>query len=107
MEATAAVEIFSRSISLRKLEYTTFVGDGDSSSFGRVKEALEKKIGVEYVIVKEECVGHVQKRLGTALRKYKSDMNGKKLSDEKTVGGKNRLTDKVNVELLWQSYQGK
>ena len=35
MEATAAVEIFSRSISLRKLKYTTFVGDGDSSSYGR------------------------------------------------------------------------
>jgi hypothetical protein len=105
MEATAAVEIFSRSISSRKLKYTTFVGDGDSSSFGWVKEALEKKFGVEYVIVKEECVGHVQKRLGTALRKYKSDMKGKKLSDGKTVGGKNRLTDKVIDRM--QNFYGK
>ena len=36
MEAVAAVEIFSRSIEKRKLKYTTFVGDGNSSSFGRV-----------------------------------------------------------------------
>ena len=36
MESAAAVEIFSRSISTRNLKYTTFVGDGDSSSFGRV-----------------------------------------------------------------------
>jgi hypothetical protein len=31
-----------------------------------VKEALEKKFGTGYEIKKEECVGHVQKRLGTA-----------------------------------------
>ena len=45
------------------MKYTTFVGDGDSSSFGRVKEALEQKFNAEYIIVKEECVGHVHKRL--------------------------------------------
>ena len=39
MEAVAAVDIFSRSIDSRQLKYTTFVGDGDSSCFGRVKEA--------------------------------------------------------------------
>ena len=95
METVAAVEIFSRSIEKRKLKYTTFVGDGNSSSFGRVKAALDEKFGPDYEIKKEECVGHVQKRLGTALRKYKKDNKGKKLSDGKTVGGKGRLTDKV------------
>ena len=67
MEAASAVEIFCRSISSRNLKYTTFVGDGDSSSYGRVKEALEEKFGPDYEVCKEECVGHVQKRLGTAL----------------------------------------
>ena len=61
MEATAAVEIFTTSVSSRKLKYTTFVGDGDSSSYGRVKEAQEEKFGSDYQIRKEECVGHVQK----------------------------------------------
>jgi hypothetical protein len=104
MEAVAAVAIFSRSINTRQLKYTTFVGDGDSSSFGRVKEALEREFGVAYEIKKEECVGHVQKRLGTALRKYKND-KGKKLSDGKSVGGKGRLTDKVIDKR--QNYYGK
>ena len=57
MEAVAAVEIFSRSITARQLKYTTFVDDGDSSSFGRVKETLEKKFGPTYEIMKDECVG--------------------------------------------------
>ncbi|CAB3995288.1 Hypothetical predicted protein [Paramuricea clavata] len=95
MEAVSAVDIFSRSIATRKLKYTTFVGDGDSSSFGRVKEALDNKFGAAYEIKKEECVGHVQKRLGSGLRRYKNDMKGKKLLDGKSVGGKGRLTDKV------------
>ena len=44
---------------------------------------------------KEECVGHVQKRMGTGLREYKRKNRGRKLRDGKTVGGSNRLTDKV------------
>ncbi|XP_028405772.1 uncharacterized protein LOC114528348 [Dendronephthya gigantea] len=56
-------------------------------------------------IRKEECVGHVQKRLGTALRKYKNDHKGKKLSDGKSVGGKGRLTDKTIDKM--QNYYGK
>ena len=55
METVAAVEIFSRSIEKRKLKYTAFVGDGDSSSFGRVKAALDEKFGPDYEIKKEEC----------------------------------------------------
>ena len=105
MEATAAVEIFTRSISSRKLKYTTFVGDVNSTSYGRVKEALEEKFGSDYQIRKEECVGHVQKRLGTALRKYKKDKKGNKLSDGKSVGGKGWLTDKIIDQM--QNYYGK
>ena len=33
MEASAAVEIFSRSVETQRLKYTTFVGDGDSGCF--------------------------------------------------------------------------
>ena len=62
MEAVAAVDIFSRSINSRQLKYATFVGDsgGDSSCFGRVKEAMFAKCGDTYEVTKEECVGHVQ-----------------------------------------------
>ena len=40
METSAAVEMFSRSVKNLHLIYTTFVGDGDSSCFGRVREAM-------------------------------------------------------------------
>ena len=53
---------------------------------------------------KEECVGHVQKRLGTALRDYKAKIKNSKLADEKTVGRKGRLT-KVSIDKM-QNYYG-
>ena len=65
---TGAKEICFRSVSTRNLKYTTFVGDGDSDCFPNVKEECHKKFKDNNVIVTEECVGHVQKRLGTALR---------------------------------------
>ena len=61
------------------------MGDGDSSCFGRVKEAMNEKCGDNYVVCKEECVGHVQKRFGRTLRKYKAKMKGQNLSDGKGV----------------------
>ena len=42
-------------------------------------------------IVKFECVGYVQKRMGTRLRNLKSSMKG--LDDGKCIGRKGRLTD--------------
>ncbi|XP_065068314.1 uncharacterized protein LOC135693699 [Rhopilema esculentum] len=105
MESSAAVDIFSRSIEKRHLKYTTYVGDGDSNSFGKVKAAIQDKYGDRYPIVKEDCVGHIQKRMGTALRSYKKGKKGMKLSDGKTVGGKARLTDLVIDKI--QGYYGK
>lgn len=45
--------------------------------------------------IKKECVGHVQKRMGTQLRKMKQSLKGKKLNDGKPLSGRNRLTDSV------------
>ena len=94
-EAQGAIEIFLRSIETKNLKYTNFVGDGDSSCFGKLQSALKEKYGDKYQVEKEECVGHIQKRLGAALRKYKKDKKGVKLADGKSVGGKNRLTDAI------------
>ena len=103
METDGAKEIFLRSMN-NNLIYEVFVGDGDSSSFGRVKEACYEKYGELYTITKEECSGHVQKRMGTRLREYKRINKGKKLSDGRSVGGRNRLTDKWIDDL--QKYYG-
>ena len=104
MEAIGASELFLRSIETRSLRYTQFVGDGDSSSFGKVKVALEQKFGDKYPVETEECVGHVQKRLGTALREYKKQKKGLKLNDGNVVSGKGRLT-KVIIDKM-QNYYG-
>ena len=95
METKGAIRIFLRSINKRKLKYTTMVGDGDTGCFGSVREALRKEYGDTYELEKEECVGHIQKRLGTNLRDLKTKYRGKKLADGKGIGGAGRLTDKI------------
>ena len=105
MESSWAVDIFCPSIEKRKLVYSTFVGDGDSSCFGKVKSKLEELYGKNYPIVKEECVGHVQKRLGTALRNYKKNLKGLKMSDGGRVEGRGRLSDNVIDKM--QKYYGR
>lgn len=55
MEADADTEMFLKSIDIRQLRYTVFVGDGDSSCYSRVKEALN----AIYTVEKEKCAGHI------------------------------------------------
>ena len=62
MERDAAVEMFTQSIEKHNIFYSIFVGDGDSSSFGAVVAAVKEKYGDEYVMEKEDCIGHIYKR---------------------------------------------
>ena len=55
-------------------------------------------------MAKEDCQGHIQKRMGTNLRSYKNKAKVKVLSDGGTVAGKGRLTD-VAIDTL-QNYYG-
>ncbi|GFT04159.1 uncharacterized protein TNCV_3154131 [Trichonephila clavipes] len=68
-------------------------GDGDTKTFNVLSE--NKPYGDDHLIQKIECVDHVQKRIGTRLRKLKLVYSKKKLSDGKTIGGKGRLTDSL------------
>lgn len=103
MEGVGALKIFSRSIEKHKLKYATFVGDGDSDTFKVVKEGVEKIYGSRYQVAKEECIGHIQKRMGNALRRYVKEMKGNKMNDNKTVGGKGRLT-KLKIDQIQRYY---
>ena len=93
MEPEGATRIFNRSKDKNKLRYTEFYGDGDSKSFAVVKDSYSHD---NVTVVKKECVGHVQKRLGTALRKAKKEKKG--------LRGKGRLTDAMTDKL--QNYYG-
>ena len=67
MESAGAVKIFNRSIEKNNLIYNEYLGDGDTSSFKDVIESNPYK-DLNIKITKLECIGHVQKRMGTRLR---------------------------------------
>ena len=93
MEVGGTMAMYERSVQKNGLRYVLFIGDGDSSTFQTVSDA--KPYGNDVTITKKECVGHVQKRLRTRLRKLKSSYTKRKLSDSKSIGGRGRLTDKM------------
>ncbi|GFR90860.1 phenolphthiocerol synthesis polyketide synthase type I Pks15/1 [Elysia marginata] len=92
MESVGSVRIFSRSEEQRGLRYTEHLGDGDAAAFRKVAESCP--YGEDVQIVKLECVGHVQKRCDTRLRRLKNENKTVKLEDGKGLGGAGRLTDK-------------
>lgn len=95
MEPTIAKQIFHRSVESYSLRYTRFIGDGDTNSFKQVFDSAP--YGQKYPVEKIECVGHVQKRMGTRLRKLRDTMKAP-LADGKKLTGKGRLTlEQVNI----------
>lgn len=100
MEVDGAVQIFQRSLD-KNIRYTRYLGDGDSKGFSAVEG-----LGIygDQAITKLECVGHVQKRMGSRLRRLKQKSKGQKLVDGRPLGGKARLTDAVIDKI--QTYYG-
>ena len=74
MEEEGAKLMFSRSEAMHGLRYTTYLGDGDSSSYSGVVKS--RPYGPHIDINKEDCVGHIQKRMGTSLRKVTDTYKG-------------------------------
>ena len=76
-----------------------------SDSYLKWKTKHEDETAICNRVVKLDCIGHVQKRLGKALRELKKKTKGK-LADAKAIGGKgHRLSDKTIDKL--QQYYGK
>ena len=99
MEVNAIIEMFKRSVEYFGVKYRNYIGDGDSKTYGGVVNS--KPYGEDFEINKKECIGHVQKRIGTRLRELvKSTVvdaktkTGKKIK-RKSLGGKGKLTAKL------------
>ena len=92
METERLKHNFQRSEETHRLHYTEYFGDGDSKAYNEVQNVCKSQVYVE----KKECVGHVQKRLATALRKLKKENKG--------LGGNGKLTDSFIDKL--QNYNG-
>ena len=67
MESRAAVDVWKRSIEWHNLAYGTYIGDGDSSSYKNLLKS--DPCNGQVPIRKEECIGHVQKRVKKHLMK--------------------------------------
>ena len=68
--------MFSRPLNFN-IRYKYLISDGDE----------EKPYDEAHDVENVDCMGHFQKRMGTALRELKKQYRGKKLSDGKTKGG--------------------
>lgn len=91
MEVEAGLILFNRSLEKHSLRYTTVLSDGDSRTFLALKEA---KVYGYIEVDKEDCINHVHKRMGTALRNALSKHKG---PGSEPLGGRGRLTgDLVN-----------
>ncbi|GFT97194.1 uncharacterized protein TNCV_3858491 [Trichonephila clavipes] len=102
MEVDGALSIFQRSVQRYDVRYTKYLGDGDSKAFDNIVK--NEVYGDNCTIRKLECIGHVMKRMGSRLRRFKAKMRGQKLSDGKALCGKNRLTE-ASIDQL-QTYYG-
>jgi len=88
MEVDAVIEMFKRSEELHNIKYLKYIGDGDSKTY---KAIVDSKPYEDVIVEKKECVGHVQKRMGTRLRNLKKNTKG--------LGGRGKLTGKLIDEL--------
>lgn len=84
MEVDAIVKMFKRSETLHGVKYENYIGDGDLKTYSGILNAAPYE---DISVNKTECIGHVQKRMGTRLRECKKKNKG--------LGGKGKLTGKM------------
>ena len=70
MEMTAALRLWKRSTEAG-FRYTTLLSDGDSKTFFHLQN---NKVYGDTSLRKQECINHLQKRVGTALRNLVKDV---------------------------------
>ena len=99
MEAECARRLWRRSEEKNHLRYTTMLCDGDSKSYDSV--VADSPYGDAVIIEKKDCLNHVSKRMGKALR----DLIALSKSQKESISGKGKLTqEKVNKI---QNYYGR
>lgn len=100
MEVEAAERLWRRSETFG-FRYTTLLSDGDSKTYLHLGKI--KIYGNDVQIIKEECVNHVSKRLGTGLRNVVKEWKAKKV----TLGGKSAGSLKeTTIVKLTNYYRG-
>ena len=98
MEVECALRIWKRSVEDHKIRYTSMLCDGDSKSFDAI---CNSKVYGDVQVTKEDCVNHISKRMGTALRKLSAEA---KLQGS-SISGKGKLTNAKILKI--QNYYGR
>lgn len=77
MESDMIVEAFSSSMDIHGLQYRIMIGDGDSSTYKKIKE----NVSYGRHVIKRECANHVIKNYTKALFNLQKQLgnNGKKI----------------------------
>lgn len=78
MEVKEALVIYHRWESTQNVRYSKYLNDGDNK---RLKGVESKAYGDNANIAKVECVGHVQKRMGSRLFSLKKELKGEEPSN--------------------------
>ena len=82
MEVDSIKEMFGRSLEQLGVRYRNYIGDGDSKIFKGILDL--NPYGDRFPVVKNECINHVEKRMGSQLRAIKK---------QEKLGGRRKLTD--------------
>lgn len=81
MEVDAITEMFQTSEGKYGVKYTTYIRNGDSKTFRNILSV--GSYDDEVIVEEEECVGHVEKQIGTRLRNAKHQCGQLKALAEK------------------------
>ena len=84
MEAAGSVAMFGLSMETKNIRYNPYEGDGDSKVFN--------PYGPDYTLAKEECIGHMHKRVGSRLQSLVNKRKVVHLGEGKGLSGQGRLT---------------
>ena len=99
MESEGVRRLWERSEARLGLRYTEVICNGDSKAYATVCDS-QPYPGIQ--VVKHECVGHVQKRVGKHLRDLKKDKTVKYADGTRPIFNR-RLTD-ANIDKLQRYY---
>ena len=101
MESTGTLANWKRSVSKNMLRYTQIISDGDSKTFKLLSDQLS--MVCPNLVSKHECVGHVQKRMGKALREKAKEKFVNERGERVRMRWKGLISDKM-IKLLTRYY---
>ena len=99
MELECALRMWRRSVQEYTLRFTVMLSDGDSKTYDSV--VCDRPYGESIGIEKEDCVNHISKRMGKALRNLVATSKVQKQS----LAGKGKLTQDKLTKI--QNYYGR